>query len=59
MTVETKYAIKDKVKIIPFTEIAGIIIGIWFDKETKYFVRYFMDGHINESYFYEEEIKGS
>lgn len=56
MEIKTLYDLNQEVRINPFGNIKGIIIGLWYDLVAKYFVRYFMDGKICESYFYEQEL---
>ena len=56
MNIKTKYSINDMIKIIPF-ETNGKIISIWYKKEIKYEVRYFIESKIEEQYFYESELE--
>ena len=57
MKIETTYNIYDDVYIIPFDNIKGKIVGIWFvEKGMKYLTRYFFECKVREEYFYEQEL---
>ena len=58
MIVETKFELKQKVKIKPFSFIEGRILGFYYGAlGLKYYVSYPVEFQIKEEYFYEEELE--
>jgi hypothetical protein len=57
MTIDLKFKIGDKVKILPFS-CEGIVLAIFITKNgTEYQIRYYMDSKVLQEYFFESELK--
>ena len=57
MNIETKYELKQKVKILPLGDKIGSIDGIYFGfGGIKYYVSYYVDYDEKVNYFYEEDL---
>lgn len=57
MNIETKYELKQKVKILPLDGKIGTIDGIYIGfGGIKYYISYYVDYDEKENYFYEEDV---
>ena len=56
MTIETKYNILDRIKIIALDDMPARIISVKFDGHLCYNVEYWMNGEIKSCWLFEDEL---
>lgn len=58
MIIESKYSLKDRVRIIALEKIIGVVVSIWFSNiGLQYEVRYFFNGESKQIYLFDFEIE--